>query len=181
MSLLDKFQRELVAKFAKLEEKYFHQIKLFSNCKKYIFNWVKYKPTKSSAPRWTTSHSWSPTSIILQGSHPPSQIENCNWCIITTKQSSLAKAVKQIQLAGRIFKELLVGQKLYSSKVFYIVHYIQCTHCLLCEVHQRSCWVALLDRRRFEALKLGFSKLDLSYQPSLPPKGHERTKDFSFY
>ena len=35
--------------------------------------------------------------------------------------------------------------------------------------------------RRFEALKLGFSKLDLSYQPSLPPKGHERTKDFSFY
>ena len=121
MSLLDKFQRELVAKFAKLEEKYFHQIKLFSNCKKYIFNWVKYKPTKSSAPRWTTSHSWSPTSIILQGSHPPSQIENCNWCIITTKQSSLAKALKQIQLAGRIFKELLVGQKLYSSKVFYIV------------------------------------------------------------
>ena len=158
----------------------FIKLNFFSNCKKYIFNWVKYKPTKSSAPRWTTSHSWSPTSIILQGSHPPSQIENCNWCIITTKQSSLAKAVKQIQLAGRIFKELLVGQKLYSSKVFYIVHYIQCTHCLLCEVHQRSCWVALLDRRRFEALKLGFSKLDLSYQPSLPPKGHERTKDFLF-
>ena len=146
MSLLDKFQRELVTQFAKLEEKYFHQIKLFSNCEKYIFNWVKYKPTKSSAPRWTTSHSWSPTSIILQGSHPPSQIENCNWCIITTNSHRLQKLWSKFSWQGEFSRSCWLDRSftLQKSFILYTTFNVHIAYCVKFTkgVAELLCWTA---------------------------------------